>query len=192
MIRIAIFASGGGSNAEAIIKHFKSHNSIKVAMVLSNRKNAFVLERAENHNIDHHTFTREALNDETHLLKLLKDKNIDYIILAGFLMLIPSILTQAYKDKILNIHPALLPKYGGKGMYGHHVHEAVKANGDKLSGMTIHLVNEKYDEGLILFQAEVELKDEDSAEDIAARVLKLEHKYYPQIIEQYISQKENT
>jgi len=191
MIRIAILASGGGSNAEAIIGYFKSHNSIEVAMVLSNRKNAYVLKRAKNHNIDHDSFTREDLNDETKLLKLLKEKEIDYIILAGFLMLIPSILTQAYMNRILNIHPALLPKYGGKGMYGHHVHEAVKINGEKISGMTIHLVNEQYDKGRILFQAEVEILVNDSAEDIAAKVLKLEHKHYPQIIESYISERES-
>ena len=182
MKRIAIFASGGGSNAESIIQYFSSIKELEVSLILSNRTKAGVLDRAENHQIPSATFSRDEFYGSETVLNILKSNKIDWIILAGFLWLIPEYLIDAYPNKILNIHPALLPRYGGKGMYGMNVHKAVKSNGDKISGMTIHYVNKVYDEGKQVFQASIQIEPEDSPEDIAAKVLKLEHKYYPKII----------
>ena len=187
MIKIAILASGGGSNAEAIIQHFKNHTSIEVALILSNKENAFVLERAKKHNIRNIFVPNADFKSGELVLEEFQNHNIDYIVLAGFLLLIPSILTQQYPNKILNIHPALLPKYGGKGMYGHYVHQAVFDNFEKETGMTIHLVNEKYDEGKILHQSKVSLESIDTPDVIATKVLALEHAFYPKIIEKYIT-----
>ena len=186
MHNIAILASGSGSNAEAIINYFSNHDSIKVALVLSNRKSAYVLERAQNHDITALHFSKEVYQESDSFLETLERFEIDYIVLAGFLKLIPSYLIEAFPDRIINIHPALLPKYGGKGMYGMHVHEAVKKNGEAYSGMTIHLVNEHFDEGRILFQDKVKLEEKDTAQEIASKVLKLEHKHYPEQIERWI------
>lgn len=187
MRKIAIFASGGGSNAEAIIQHFKDSALVQVALIVTNKSTAGVIARADNHQLPYRVINRSILNDEEKMLPILKDHNIDFIVLAGWLQLIPSFLVKAYKDSIVNIHPALLPAYGGKGMYGMHVHRAVKENKEMTSGMTIHLVNEEYDEGKHLFQASTLLDPTDSPEDIAAKVLKLEHKYYPKVIEYLIS-----
>jgi len=184
--KIAIFASGGGSNAESIISFFKNNNSIEVALILSNKSNAFVLDRAKNHNIPGAYFSNSDFKTSIDVHQKLIDFEIDYIVLAGFLLLIPSVLTQNFPNKILNIHPALLPKYGGKGMYGHHVHQAVFDNFENESGMTIHLVNEKYDDGEILFQAKTELAVTDTPDIIALKVLKLEHEHYPKVINNYI------
>lgn len=184
--RLAIFASGGGSNAEAIIQHFASSELAEVALILSNKKDAKVLQRATNHDIPSIVVSRKELGDRDYLLSTLDAYKLDYIILAGFLLLIPSYLVDAYPDAIINIHPALLPKYGGKGMYGHHVHQAVFDNNEKTSGPTIHLVNTKYDEGRILFQAEVPLASTDTPDVIAHKVLALEHEHYPQVIEKYL------
>ena len=186
MKNIAIFASGGGSNAEAIIQHFKDHKSIKVSLIVSNKKNAYVLERARKHQIPSLRINRDLFYNSTDILSQLKRQQIDVIILAGFLWLIPEYLIDSYLDRILNIHPALLPKYGGKGMYGHHVHQAVKDNKEKISGITIHLVNKEYDKGRHLLQATAVLDPEDSPDDIASKVLKLEHRYFPQVIENYM------
>ena len=186
MIRLAIFASGGGSNAEAIIQYFKDHDSISVDLIVSNRETAYVLQRAEDHAIPSALITKRQFSDKNHVLDILKDNSIDYIILAGFLLLIPKYLIETFPDRILNIHPALLPKYGGKGMYGHHVHKAVHDNKEKESGMTIHLVDEHYDEGKILFQATTALEASDGPDMIAAKVLKLEHRHYPEQIEKLI------
>ncbi len=186
MQKIAIFASGGGSNAEAIFKYFESHKEIKVQLVLSNRKDAYVLERAENYSINNLSITKDQFYNSSIVQEALTDNAIDYIILAGFLLLIPNYLVQLYPDKVLNIHPALLPKYGGKGMYGHHVHQAVFDNFEKESGMTIHLVNDKYDDGKVLFQAKTTLAPTDTPSRIAEKVLKLEHMHYPEQIEKYI------
>ena len=186
MTRLAIFASGGGSNAEAIIQYFKDHDSISVELIVSNRESAYVLQRAEDHSISSQLITKRQFSDKNHVLDILKDSSIDYIVLAGFLLLIPKYLIEAFPDRILNIHPALLPKYGGKGMYGHHVHKAVHQNNEKESGMTIHLVDEHYDEGKILFQATTVLEASDSPDMIAAKVLKLEHRHYPEQIEKLI------
>lgn len=186
MKNIAIFASGGGSNAEAIIQHFKDHQNITVSLIISNKKNAYVLERANHHGIPSIIITRDSFYRSEDILADLKAYQIDLIVLAGFLWLVPEYLIDAYPDHIINIHPALLPKYGGKGMYGHHVHQAVKDNNDLISGITIHLVNKEYDKGRHLLQATTFLTATDSPEDIAAKVLKLEHRYFPQVIEHFM------
>lgn len=186
---LAVFASGGGSNAEEIFKYFQHHSQIRVKLLLTNNAQAFVLERARKFDIPTVVFSREDFSNSSKVLRWLEDNNVTHIILAGFLWLIPEYLIRAYPDKIVNIHPALLPKYGGKGMYGEKVHNAVKNAGEKYSGLTIHLVNEKYDEGKILYQAKCDIKEEDTATDIAKKVLKLEHAYYPPVIEGWILDK---
>lgn len=186
MKNLAIFASGGGSNAECIIEHFKEHPSIAVKLIASNKSNAGVLNRAENHQISTAIIPRSVLNNPDKLLPLLSEHNIDLIILAGFLLLIPPHLIQAYPQAIINIHPALLPKYGGKGMYGHHVHQAVFDNFEKESGPTIHLVNEQYDDGKILFQQAVPLLPSDTPDIIGKKVLELEHLHYAKVIEEWV------
>lgn len=180
--RLAILASGSGSNAEKIMAHFKSSNLAEIALVASNKADAFVLERASKFDVPTFTFTKKELESGIVLEKLVAAK-IDWVILAGFLLKIPAELTRAFPDRMVNIHPALLPKYGGKGMYGAHVHEAVKAEGEKETGITIHLVNENYDEGRIVFQASTPLQDSDTPESIAEKVHALEHKYFPKVIE---------
>lgn len=184
--RIAIFASGSGSNAEAIIQYFKGNPSIKVSLVLSNNPDAFVLERAKKASIKAVTFTREEYKVPGKVVHELAMENITHIVLAGFLWLVPEYLIKLYPDRIVNIHPALLPKFGGKGMYGNRVHEAVKLAGEKETGITIHLVNEHYDDGKVLFQASCPVETHYSAADIAKCVLALEHRYYPQVIEDWV------
>ncbi|NNK89900.1 MAG: phosphoribosylglycinamide formyltransferase [Saprospiraceae bacterium] len=184
--KIAIFASGGGSNAEQIILNFQENSKIEVSLILTNNKNAYVLERAQKHNIPAVTFTRNDLYQTEKVLNLLKENGIDFIVLAGFLLLVPQNLIRAYSDRIVNIHPALLPAYGGKGMYGHHVHQAVFDNFEKESGITIHMVNQKYDEGRQLFQKSVPLNVTDTPDIIASKVLELEHEYFPLVIEDEI------
>ncbi|MBK8518701.1 MAG: phosphoribosylglycinamide formyltransferase [Saprospiraceae bacterium] len=187
MIKLAILASGGGSNANQIIKHFQNHPFISVVLIVTNNPSARVLNLARISRIPDIIITKDDIYKSDTFLQTLKEKEIDVIILAGFLWLIPSNLIEAYPDKILNIHPSLLPKYGGKGMYGHHVHDAVKTNGEQESGMTIHIVNKEYDDGNIIFQEKCSITESMSSEDIAKEVLKLEHKNYSKIIEQYIS-----
>lgn len=187
MQRIAILASGTGSNARRMVEHFQDHEEIEVALIASNKKFAGVLQMAAEHDVDTHIITRDSLYESESFLQLLQEKDIDWIVLAGFLWLIPSSLIQAFPDKIVNIHPSLLPQYGGKGMYGMNVHRAVAEAGETHSGMTIHIVNERYDEGAILFQAQTQLAASDTAEDIAAKVLKLEHQYYPSVVEGWIN-----
>lgn len=182
MKRLAILASGSGSNAEKIMEHFQTSAKAEVALVASNKADAFVLERAKKFQVPTFTFTRKEM-DAGILLEKLQDENIDYVILAGFLLKIPVELTRAFPDRMVNIHPALLPKYGGKGMYGHFVHEAVKAAGETETGITIHLVNENYDEGKIIFQAHTALNELDTPDSIAAKVHELEHKYFSKVIE---------
>ncbi|MBN7817055.1 phosphoribosylglycinamide formyltransferase [Algoriphagus pacificus] len=182
MKRLAILASGSGSNAEKIMEHFQTSAKAEVALVASNKADAYVLERAKKFEVPTFTFTRKEM-DAGILLEKLQDENIDFVILAGFLLKIPVELTRAFPDRMVNIHPALLPKYGGKGMYGHFVHEAVKAAGEKETGITIHLVNENYDEGKIIFQAHTALNELDTPDSIAAKVHELEHKYFPKVIE---------
>ena len=183
---MAIFASGVGSNAAQIIKYFRNHPSAKVVAVFSNNPKAKVGDIALEHELPFVVFNREEFKDES-FLKVLEDFNIDLIVLAGFLWLLPSYLIKAFPKKIINIHPALLPKYGGKGMYGKFVHEAVKRSGDVVTGITIHYVDEHYDRGDIIAQYEVPISPDDSADDIAQKVRELEHRYYPGIIEKVIS-----
>lgn len=184
--RMAVFASGGGSNARKIMEYFKDSGVAEVALVVSNKKNAGVLDIAREHDVPTMLIERQSFYDSQELLEELSKRDIQFIVLAGFLWLVPAYLVKAFQGKILNIHPALLPKYGGKGMFGHHVHEAVKAAGERESGPTIHFVNEHYDEGDIVFQARCAVNPDDTAEDIARKVLALEHAHYPRIIEQVI------
>jgi len=185
MKRIVILASGSGTNAENIIKYFKNSTSINVELVLSNKKDAKVLERAERLGINNESFNRNDFIRTNKMLELLK-KKADYIILAGFLWKIPENIIKAFPDKIINIHPALLPKHGGKGMYGMHVHEAVVANKEAESGITIHYVNENYDEGAIIFQKSFEVFPTDNANDVAEKIHTLEYENFPKIIEKEI------
>ena len=184
--KIAVFASGNGSNAGEIFKHFKNHPSIEVALLVSNNPDAFALERARDAGIKAVVFNRAEFIDGQDLLAALQKEGITHIVLAGFLWLIPAYLIGAFHDRIVNIHPALLPKYGGKGMYGSRVHEAVKAARDAETGITIHLVNEHYDEGRILFQEKCGISEDHTPEEIAQCVHKLEHEHYPRVIEQWI------
>jgi phosphoribosylglycinamide formyltransferase-1 len=185
---IAILASGSGSNAEEIIKYFKEDQTISIALILTNNPNAFVIDRARNHSIPYHVFSREEFRNDAAILDILAQKKITHIVLAGFLWLIPQYLTHAFPDRIINIHPALLPKHGGKGMYGMKVHEAVKTAGDKQTGITIHLVNEHYDEGRVLFQASCAVHETLTAEEISKCVHQLEYEHYPKVIEKWIRQ----
>ncbi|WP_026951072.1 phosphoribosylglycinamide formyltransferase [Algoriphagus mannitolivorans] len=182
MKRLAILASGSGSNAEKIMEYFQKSTKGEVALIASNKSDAYVLERAKKFGVPAFSFTRKEM-EAGHLLKKLQEEGIDWVILAGFLLKIPEDLIQAFPDRMVNIHPALLPKYGGKGMYGMHVHEAVKAAGEKETGITIHLVNEHYDEGKIIFQAATTLEAQDSPEDIARKIHELEHRYFPEVID---------
>ena len=184
---IAILASGAGSNAQKILEHFSDRMDISVRLIVSNKQEAGVLNIAKVASIDTFVVTRDSFYSSTDLLVELNKRNIDFIVLAGFLWLIPPYLIQHYPDRIINIHPALLPKYGGKGMYGHFVHEAVHLAKDNHSGITIHYVNEKYDEGSIVFQEKCEILPSDQPEDIAKKVQVLEHLYYPTVIDQLVS-----
>lgn len=183
MKRIAIFASGTGSNATKIVEHFDNNPFITVALVISNKPTAPVLQMAAAHQIPTLVIKRKVFYESEQLLKELATYQIDFIALAGFLWLIPSYLVKAFDQRIINIHPALLPKYGGKGMYGMHVHQAVFDNKDQESGITIHFVNEHYDEGNSIFQAACRIEATDSPTDIRNKVLRLEHFYFPRIIE---------
>ena len=182
-LRIAIFASGSGSNAENIVHYFSGSSEFQFPLIISNQPNAYIHKRAETLKIPSFTFTKEQFFDAKPVLELLTEYNIDAIVLAGFLLKIPTLLIQHFPDKIINIHPALLPKFGGKGMYGIKVHQAVKEAGEPETGITIHYVNENYDDGNILFQARCPISADDTAEMIAAKVHLLEYEYYPQIIE---------
>jgi phosphoribosylglycinamide formyltransferase-1 len=187
MKHLVLFASGSGSNVENIVKHFKGHPEIAVSCVFTDRKDAYVLERCDAHAIPAFYFNRHGLRGSGTLLQILKGLNPDLIVLAGFLRKIPEELVEAFPSKIINIHPALLPKYGGKGMYGHFVHEAVKANREKESGITIHYVNENYDEGAIIEQQKTTIGPEDTAEEIGRKVRQLEHLHFPRVIEDLLS-----
>ncbi len=184
---IAILASGAGSNAQKILEHFSDRKDIAVRLIVSNKQEAGVLNIAKVASIDTFIVTRDLFYSTTDLLVELDNRNIDFIVLAGFLWLIPPYLIQHYPDRIINIHPALLPKYGGKRMYGHFVHEAVHLAKETHSGITIHYVNEKYDEGSIVFQERCEILPSDQPEDIARKVQVLEHSYYPTVIDQLVS-----
>lgn len=192
MINLAIFASGNGSNAQNIVEYCLQYPTIQLNRIYCNKADAFVFERAKNLKIPATYFSKKAFEDSEDILKQLRNDQTDFIILAGFLLKIPAQILQAYPNKIINIHPALLPKYGGKGMYGMHVHQAVKAANEIETGISIHLVNEQYDEGKILFQARCDVDAEDSADEIAQKVHALEYKYFPKTIVDYILQASKT
>lgn len=185
--RLAIFASGTGTNAEKIILHFKIHPYIKVALVVSNKPGAGVLSIARAHGIPELLLEREPFFNGDGYAGYLKNQGINFIVLAGFLWKIPETLIAAYPDKIINIHPALLPNYGGKGMYGNRVHASVIAAGDKESGITIHYVNENFDEGKPIFQAKCLIEEGETADSLAKKIHQLEHVHFPKIIEQLLS-----
>jgi len=186
MKNIAIFASGSGTNAENIIKYFSTKNTAKVVLVLSNKPDALVLLRAKKLNIPHLFFDRHDFYESENVLKQLLKSEIDFIVLAGFLWLVPDNILRNYSQKIVNIHPALLPSYGGKGMYGEKVHRAVIENRETESGITIHYVNGKYDQGDIIFQAKCPVLPSDTPETLAERIHGLEYRYYPELVEKMI------
>ena len=186
MKRIAIFASGNGSNAQRIIEYFHGSHHVSIGLILSNNPEAFVLERAREARIPTVCFNRKEFYESNFILDILTVQGIGFIVLAGFLWLIPEYLLDAYKGNIINIHPALLPKYGGKGMYGMHVHEAVIQSGDKESGITIHHVNNNYDEGQIIFQAKCNVEHGDTPGSLAEKIHQLEYRYFPEVIEEVI------
>ena len=184
MQRILIFASGSGTNAENIIRHFQNSSTARVEWVLCNKEGAGVLERAERLGIKNRVFTKKELFSKEFIDFVVSEG--DFVVLAGFLLKVPLELTRAFKGAMVNIHPALLPKYGGKGMYGMHVHRAVVENNEQESGITIHYVNENYDEGAIIFQKKVAVDPQDSPEDVAGKIHQLEQENFPTVIEQVI------
>lgn len=187
--KIAIFASGSGSNAENIIKYFSSNERIHVSLILTNNPNAYVIKRAQAAQVPCTVFSKVDFYKSTDVIDQLKQLEIDWVVLAGFLWLIPENLISQFPDKIINIHPALLPKYGGKGMYGQHVHQAVFNNFEKESGITIHLVNKEYDKGRILFQEQVDLLVNDTPDRIAQKIHQLEYAHFPKVIQETIEQR---
>jgi phosphoribosylglycinamide formyltransferase-1 len=184
--RIAIFASGSGSNAQKLMEHFKRSPEVEIALVLTNNPDAYVLQRADNFEIPSHIFDRNEFYHTDHVIDLLKNLEVDLIVLAGFLWLIPKKLIHEYPGRIINIHPAILPKFGGKGMYGDHVHQAVMEANETEGGITIHYVNENYDEGEYIYQAKYRIDKDDNLELIKFKGQQLEHQHYPRIVETII------
>lgn len=188
MKRVAVFASGSGTNFQQICEYFnQKNNDIKIELLIVNKKNAYVLERAKQLNVKSQYFNREDFYYSDRVVECLLENQIDFIVLAGFLWLIPDNILKEYRNKIINIHPALLPNYGGKGMHGHHVHEAVIAAKEQESGITIHYVNEKYDEGNIIFQAKCSITPEDTADSLAEKIHLLEKEHFPKVIDSLLS-----
>ncbi len=188
MISLALFASGSGSNAEKIVDYFRDHPQIRVRLILCNNPEAGVMARAERLGVPLVLFNREEFRSGR-VLEILRENGIDWVILAGFLWLVPKELVAAFPGKILNLHPALLPKFGGKGMYGHFVHEAVVAAGERESGITIHRVDEHYDEGAVVFQARFPVEPTDTPADVARKGQALEHEWFPKVIEEQVLQR---
>ena len=184
--RIAIFASGSGSNAQKIMEYFKRNDLAEVSLVLTNNPDAYVLQRADNFETPTHIFNRKAFYQSDEVVKILQKLNIDLVVLAGFLWLVPQNLLEAFPNKIINIHPALLPNYGGKGMYGDHIHRAVLAAREKESGISIHFVNEHFDEGEMIQQFRFKIEPQDQLENIRFKIQQLEHQHYPKVIEQVL------
>lgn len=189
--RIAIFASGSGSNAQKILEFFKKHPEAEVALILSNNPEAYVLQRADNFEVPSHIFDKQEFYKSDEIVSLLKNLQIDLIVLAGFLWLIPENLIAAFPNRIINIHPALLPKYGGKGMYGDKVHKAVLNAGEEESGITIHYVNEHFDEGEMIHQSRFKIEKGDDLEMIKFKGQQLEHLHYPKVVEQILKKIKN-
>ena len=186
--RLAIFASGSGSNAQKILEYFKENENAEVSIILSNNPDAYVLQRADNFETPTHVFDRHEFYQTDQVIQLLKDHQIDLIVLAGFLWLIPQNLVNAFPKAIINIHPALLPNYGGKGMYGDRVHQAVLDAKEGETGITIHYIDEKFDEGEIIFQAKYKIEPNDTLDLIRFQVQQLEHQFYPKVIESIIKE----
>nr|WP_293835793.1 phosphoribosylglycinamide formyltransferase [uncultured Arsenicibacter sp.] len=186
MKRIAIFASGSGSNAEKIAGYFAGRTDVEISLILSNNPKAGVIDRARRLHIPVLLFDRTTFYQTNRITQFLSDQHIDLIVLAGFMWLVPAGLVAAFPDKIVNIHPALLPKYGGKGMYGHFVHEAVVAAGETESGITIHFVNNHYDEGAPVFQASCVVEPTDTPDDVARKVQVLEHEHFPRVVDELL------
>lgn len=189
MKRIVIFASGSGSNAENLIRFFQNRGNAAVVQVLTNNPHAKVLDRCKKLNVSALSFNKAAFTGTNHVLNLLKTTKPDLIVLAGFLWKFPETLLEAFPNKVINIHPALLPKFGGKGMYGMHVHEAVVAHKEPQTGITIHYVNENYDDGAIIFQAQCEVLPSDSPEDVASKIHELEMAHFPKVVNDLLFKK---
>ncbi|MFD2145194.1 phosphoribosylglycinamide formyltransferase [Mucilaginibacter antarcticus] len=181
--RIAIFASGSGSNAQKIMEHFKRSADAEVVLILTNNPQAYVLQRADNFEIPSHIFNRQEFYETDEIIRMLKTLQVDLIVLAGFLWLVPQTLLAAFPNKIINLHPALLPKFGGKGMYGDNVHKAVLEQGEEESGITIHFTNAEFDEGEIIHQSKFKIEPGDNLEMIKFKGQQLEHQYFPKVIE---------
>ena len=188
--KIVIFASGSGTNAENIIKYFQNTDNVEVAALLSNRRSAGALKRAHDLNVKALLFDKQALYYSHEVLNVLRDIEPDLIVLAGFLWLMPGDILEEFPDRIINIHPALLPKYGGKGMFGSRVHEAVIENKETESGITIHYVNPKYDEGQVIFQNTVSIAENDTPESLAGKIHELEYKHFPEVIQKLLEEKQ--
>ena len=187
-MNIAIFVSGNGTNCENLIRYFEHSTHVNCALVVSNKPEAYALVRAERLGVPTKVVAREQLHDADVMMPLLQQYGIGFIVLAGFLPLVPDYLVNAFPRRIINIHPALLPKYGGKGMWGHHVHEAVKAAGERETGMTVHYVTPVCDSGEIIAQYRVTISPEDTADDIAEKEYQLEMTYFPKVVEEVLSQ----
>ncbi|NBA85710.1 phosphoribosylglycinamide formyltransferase [Emticicia sp. CRIBPO] len=187
MVRIVIFASGSGSNAERIIEYFEKKGGVEVVMILTNNPQAGVIERGRRLGVPTLIFDRKTFTQTDKIVEILRYQAVDWVILAGFLWLVPQNIIRAYHNRIINIHPALLPKYGGKGMWGHHVHQAVVDNREKESGITIHMVDEKYDEGKVIFQASCAVDENDTAETVAQKIHLLEYEHFPVIIDKVVN-----
>jgi phosphoribosylglycinamide formyltransferase-1 len=186
MVKLAILASGNGTNAQRISEYFAGNEQVSVDCIIYNKRDAYVAERAKKLGVTSHYFGRADFYSNGNVLRYLQEREIDWVILDGFLWLVPEDMLKAFPNRIINIHPALLPKYGGKGMYGHHVHEAVIANKEKESGITIHIVDDQYDRGLTLFQAKCSLTDADTPDTLADKIHLLEQEYFPVVIEKTV------
>lgn len=187
MTNVAIFVSGSGTNCENIIRYFKDSEEVKISLVLSNKADAYALVRAKNLNVPTAIMNKNDFNDREKMMTLMKEYEIEFIVLAGFLLIVPDFLIEAYDRRMINIHPALLPKYGGKGMWGHHVHEAIKAAGETETGMTVHWVSDVCDGGEIIAQFSTPLSPDDTPEYIAHKEHLLEMEHFPRVIEEIIS-----
>lgn len=188
-VKVAIFASGAGSNAQKIITYFKENTAVNIALIVCNNPEAGVLKIADKEKVEPLLINRKRFAQEDAYLPVLREKKIDFIVLAGFLWKLPTVLVDAFSKKIINIHPALLPKYGGKGMYGHFVHEAVIAAGEKESGITIHYVDDQYDHGDVIFQAKCDVLPDDTPDTLAQKIHLLEHIHFAKVIEKVIALK---
>lgn len=185
-IRLAILGSGNGTNAQQISEYFAQRDDVEVACIIYNKREAYIAQRARHLGIEAQYFGRDDFYNSTAVLDYLRQKQADWVILAGFLWLVPEAMLKAYPNRIINIHPALLPKYGGKGMYGHHVHEAVIAHGERESGITIHIVDHRYDCGTTLFQARCQVNPDDTPDTLAAKIHLLEKEHFPRVIDETI------